>query len=1257
MSSVARDLLRAAESVARYAETTQYQTPMFIPYTNTPSSKPMRMGAVYDHWVRIVLTDARETTNALSSVALATTASRDAVVHFNSMCAMATDRFERVLDYHHPYSSASNPHGMVICTNNANMQYMITRTHRAIAMEILAIHMARLQYMLLLTQIDCADGSAVLSVEFFTQWDNIMRIIHTLLDNHVGCFIPKRTDINTYPNTFYPFRDLEKVLSNTTELLDISTENLKDIKTRLTDPVNVFYRMALDDGPHTYMGNMHERKLRTDTALALTTSLFGTPAANAADAPTGSYIAQRACSEVQLCDAILQQPPTDHTHDEHWIWVQLAGKLMDGLYNAQDERAFRRNTIKPPGAVADPMLVNDTQTFTDAMTDNAPAGVVRFCACEMVKAIAKLSSDEDDTAYTDKARFAALASNLDDYSTLPRVGFCYARLMNYSFIPSCYDDRIFLQSFLSEEACLSTLATAEKEPVPGSFVFSKQTVAPRFQPTRLWKTTHAETTNTVEGLWTYTHCESALMADICSIMRGVTLANLEARKTHGYPLDTITALIQDVLSAQHDPPGFVNERFEAAALATIAAAGAYTTASENQRIYPTALENYEHLKTGIQTVRKTMTDIATPMGTTEAMPPSLLTFLKTVHTHLSTLPTSYTAVQSEAEKHAAQALRPFILNCDPLPTTIRETTRLPNRGQTRPALDATNHIITRVPSVEMEAVFLLRSRSHELFQNATVLSHYMHTSALIVHGLAAVAALIVPTPFGIAKDPFTLNPRATLTIQSDDINNDCPKFADTHNETNDDVNEVSNRMGLLTRDVVRWPYRNFVVGAFDTIIPVKNLQSLRDDLIRMQADWDKIHKALPPPFKFPGLWLYRTPTEANEIWTPVEPHERIDGVEIRLNVLPPSRRSAPPDKADIINTIHHHFRPSKTIPTITHELINSQFDTPITTRTNAATRLAAAQAEIIRIQADADTRIREVENGNDQQRNALMENAIQQDRLLAAELGAKVDSVSTAISDLAGVTRTKELSLPTQVALLSHSATLMKLLKHPTNNNPARAVSMYVTQFLAELVRQSGEISMEDCGEYVLPTLFETVYHQYASANWVPYITNQILNNAYFNGWDQNARDTYFRQTTELQFVERKIRTIQLMITNFKTALADLGTLPNGDSRNRTLLDLLQAVYEHRFFLLTQQLLAPPYAINPIAVPARTPDVDHISTVANTLHGIQTRAITTEGTTAEVIANFDTQFGAMDENDLAVKYFKPIFKTPALVAVANAIGL
>ena len=170
------DLLAAADCVRKYALTTQ----MPVPKSTNPKDEgdgegeeeegggdeerntesQGQMGELYDHWLRIIVRDSSQVEYALSRVTLFSQRSVQANEHMTRMCSDITSRLDRVLNYQNPYGPG-NLHGLVLNKATFFNRSAIRQVHRAIAMQYLAIHLMRLQYLTLLTRIDALESGDV----------------------------------------------------------------------------------------------------------------------------------------------------------------------------------------------------------------------------------------------------------------------------------------------------------------------------------------------------------------------------------------------------------------------------------------------------------------------------------------------------------------------------------------------------------------------------------------------------------------------------------------------------------------------------------------------------------------------------------------------------------------------------------------------------------------------------------------------------------------------------------------------------------------------------------------------------------------------------------------------------------------------------------------------------------------------------------------------------------------------------------------
>jgi hypothetical protein len=389
-------------------------------------------------------------------------------------------------------------------------------------------------------------------------------------------------------------------------------------------------------------------------------------------------------------------------------------------------------------------------------------------------------------------------------------------------------------------------------------------------------------------LWVHTHCESALMADMYSIMGGVMQANHQALTTRAYPVDAIAFLARRIADkGVNTLIGFENIKNAISDKTT-----AYTSHDEDtkSRAFPIPPQKLETLIQSFNRFRKKESDmkISTPMGTTQPMPQELREWLETMHSELYNDTMVYGKWEQGEAKKYRMLIRNFILNCDPLQTTVKESTRLSSQQRKSPTQSSTgNRIFVWDNDGSAEPLLVFRGRMHEMFTNGVFLSSYMRTSALLDHGIPAVMSLLYSCPHGHPKNICSGKSHIDLKIDntSATYTSNIINFG-IDSTTQDEKHSASSCMGFMSRDMVQWIFQGVSINTtyrFSTL----NLHQLRDRLIQINAEWKSHFEQITPPFKYPGLWLTTPPNADDYVWKLVQPHERINGQEIIIKVAPP----------------------------------------------------------------------------------------------------------------------------------------------------------------------------------------------------------------------------------------------------------------------------------------------------------------------------------------------------------------------------------
>ena len=547
---ITQDLLNAVEALRKYATTTQMRTPMPddppapAPAHGIVPELPVSMGRLYDQWVSVILRDSREVTGALDRIVLTCDQGRMAFAHISKLTLHLQSCFESALNTRY---AVHNPYGLIVTKNIADRPWfkpMARRIHRAIAMELLSIHMFRLEFALLLTRLDNITKRDLLPQEFEDKYAEHMRGLHEHFTSQRPSIEPDVLD----PNFSQHISDLEALVAATDD---------QDI------PRNVMQDDLLNNNTHAEILIRRIKSWYLDPAIntldpnvpANVIALVGNdPAAPAGLAPGFLDFVGYAMDEGAQWTEFRPNIASSTTPNiPVSMWADATGMLQVKLRRMQETAAAAgggvgvagvalRNIIPDLGTLTWP-LPEDFYPRAHELETTAIPNCVRYCAYEAVCTAAEAYIDPLD----DELNYNTL-SRSDDAFHLLMSTYTTKQVACAGFLPrwTGLEDRQWLAQLMERPTEYTSLFFTQANAIPGQFVMQRHNgirITPRLV-VHLWRRRIQEIKQNQRQLWALTHCEAPLMADVLYSMGPIVLANRKLRVDGAFPAEELAILIK-----------------------------------------------------------------------------------------------------------------------------------------------------------------------------------------------------------------------------------------------------------------------------------------------------------------------------------------------------------------------------------------------------------------------------------------------------------------------------------------------------------------------------------------------------------------------------------------------------------------------------------------------------------------------------------------------------------------------------------------
>jgi hypothetical protein len=482
------------------------------------------MGKLYDQWVGIILRDAREVTGALDRVVLTSEQGRTAYAHLSKLMLHLHTCFEAALSTRY---GAHNPYGLIASKNAADRNWfkpMARRIHRAIVMEMLALHVLRLEFALLLTRLDNITKRDLLPQEFEDKYTEHMTELHTYLVSQPVSMDPDVNEGDFVQN----LSDLERMLE-ITDQQDIPRDNQEIHASEL---------------------NTYSQILRRRLARWVPTDAFGAlNVVNPADRGTMAGAIPHVAGTPYGFWNFSQYSRQEETSWGHYLpgvnqttedgpasmWFDAVGqfrvKLRQieaqyvGVGPAAAPAAYAAANVPDFGNINYPNPAGFSQRAWGLETRSTP-NCVRFCAydavCTATQAYVEPGAEDDNF-------FNASMTRSDDAFQLLMNTYSTKQALCVGFSPrwTTFEDRQWLAQLMERPTEYAGLFYMQANAVPGQYVMQRNQgvrITPRLV-VHLWRRRIQEVKQNQLQLWALTHCEAPLMADMLYSMGPIITAN------------------------------------------------------------------------------------------------------------------------------------------------------------------------------------------------------------------------------------------------------------------------------------------------------------------------------------------------------------------------------------------------------------------------------------------------------------------------------------------------------------------------------------------------------------------------------------------------------------------------------------------------------------------------------------------------------------------------------------------------------------
>ena len=916
--SVADDLLDAAAALQQYMLHAISPMPAL---TKLPANN-YDMGPLHDYWVTQTIRIGREAQAALDRVKLVSRESAAGAKHLQQYLQILQDRFEHTLSYKTPYSSTGNPHGMVrppIRPENNNHKMYIWLVHRAISMQILVLHLTRLQFLILATRADDMGNQSLLDDAFDVKMNEALNVIATTMADQGRMALSGSG--TAYLAEFIKDRDYTAFLSELTDAVETLTHH------DTTEAVCTDFTTRLFDGREIAL-NLIRQALNSDR---IDTSLTGDVVANRLwnrfigyNATVSNLNAHTLAAAQHDNTALPTEGPADENelgkleeafeNGEGWrdvfdiqpdqdrnnlFWIVTCSKLTEAVekfYITQEagaaavavdptDRAGMRALRLPvlnftymPRST-NPYTAEELEAHLVVLRSKSIPLMMRYFAFTMSQ---MACSPPEATTGEYRASLSALTKHTQDASLITSGVYTELKRDIHGFLPKWNDDREYLHVRARNPTVLSSFPYQNAQPADGVFVYNQRRVT-QHRVVRLWRKATAWG-NSCQSLWALAHCEATLMSDVYRLMGKLTIANREATVNRTFPhsavQDVLAGILQKSVTLQHTNHT-VAELIRGAALL--------------QNVVDPIRDTYAQMLREAEPNESGNTTQPMPSGTRDWI--GNISRLLLEHEGIYVVPgtTLDTFTRHYRRMYAFEQI-PSVLNATSLPTLAPADGRtfpvarspLPDRFKTD------NEVVFEPLPPDLYALLVTNaSEIHKTSIGMILGANCLSNSATLVHLSEACKALVRDWD----RDqppliPYINEPELRFTVQLD--TNPLPvTFVDPTPAGGD--SPATDIIGTAERNVL-----HFISMAIDQNVPMlfvhkpKALHAIRTEFHTRIERMHREYAARHPPFIFPSLWLNSVTNNdiTDDNWAEVEANDRIDGVVFQLPVPPPAPAAA-----------------------------------------------------------------------------------------------------------------------------------------------------------------------------------------------------------------------------------------------------------------------------------------------------------------------------------------------------------------------------
>ena len=924
--TVADDLLDAAAALQHYMLHAIAPMPAFDGSAN--GHDKYDMGPLYDYWITQTIRMGREVQGALDRVKLVSRESVDGARHLSKFLTILQDRFEHTLAYRTPYSSTSNPHGMVrppIQSIDASHKRKIWLLHRAIAMQILVLHLTRLQFLTLLVRADDMGSHSLLNEAFEEKMRHALDLLSRTMEDH------GRDTLNSGQSgkILFVHDEYRPFLSELADAVDtLSKSDATEAScTTFTDdlfsgkgvalslirealgsdqvdlisygnPVNPsLWNRVL--GYNSMLNNAGDGYGPAQLAQFTNDKNFATNVNGPATAAEPGKLEEAIENSRQWGSITDVQPDQEKSN---LLWLLTCGKLHDATnklflhaeanargINSDDEAnmATRHlpvlNFRNLPVAIRNDDL-NQLQDSFDNIRNVCVFVMMRHMAYSTVHMAC--SRPHRLNPADQEANNAKLLRHTGDASMIPSGMYTETKRSTNGFLSRWNDDREFLNIRAAQPTVLSSLPYLNAQGADGVFVYNQRRVT-QHRVVRLWRRKVNWTTN-CEQLWGLTHCEATLMSDVYRLLGRLTVANREGAVRRVFPHNAV----QDILS------GILHRSIVTREMRRIA-----DELVTNGSIMPQLMD-------GLTTTYEELLRVAEPSeqgNTTQPMPASIREWVQKIG---EILETNFAGISGYVNAGNNIDISTFINrirklyrfgNFPIVANALALHTLNPPDGRTFPVVHLPlpdrfkndNEIIFEPPNPNIYA--LLSTFGYNIDNSTIGLllgNSCLFNSATIVHVFEACKALVRDWD----RDQPALLPILNQPQLEFQVIQAARPLLPAYTDNAGQPTRITELLCPAEQQILHFISirANEPNAQIQITLDAQAAHASRTEMHALADRLNREYSVRKPPFISPNMWLCSVSgTEITDFnWDLVEPNDRIDGVVFQLPVPPPPPAAA-----------------------------------------------------------------------------------------------------------------------------------------------------------------------------------------------------------------------------------------------------------------------------------------------------------------------------------------------------------------------------